>query len=107
MRTARAPSLRARLLLTFLLPTLALLVVATGMAYALSRSILEDELGRGLAAQAAASAAQLSTDRLLLLQPGDEGSRTYRNLSHTLDDLRRATQARRIFAFDSEGHALV
>ena len=99
------PSLRTRLLLIFLLPTLGLFLLAGATAYVGARQLLEDELGRALAGQGAAVASQLSSERVLMLQPGDDNTRTFRNLSRTVEELRAATGARRIFVFDTAGRA--
>jgi signal transduction histidine kinase len=98
-------SLRSRLLAAFLLPTLGLFVVAGLAGYALSRGILEDELGRSLTAIAATAASRVNGERLLTIDPGaDEGgSRTYRNVLRELTEMRDAAGARRLVAFDREG----
>ncbi|MBI3181863.1 MAG: HAMP domain-containing protein [Myxococcales bacterium] len=99
-------SLRSRLLATFLLPTLALLALLGALGYVLARSVLEDELGRSLAAVAASAATQVNGERLLTIVRDDdagEGTRTYRNILRQLTSVREAAGARRIFAFDSRG----
>ncbi|MFZ5472182.1 MAG: ATP-binding protein [Myxococcota bacterium] len=99
-------SLRSRLLAAFLLPALALFGVAGWAGYTLSRGILEDELGHSLSAIAAAAASQLSGERLLSIEPGDdagEGTRTHRNLLRQLTEVKAAAGARRVFAFDALG----
>jgi signal transduction histidine kinase len=97
-------------LAAFLLPTLALLAGAGYAGYAVTRSILDEELGRSLSATAAAAAAQLSAERLLSIEPDDdqgEGTRTFRNIHRDLTDLRLAVGARRVFAFDADGRVRV
>jgi signal transduction histidine kinase len=98
-------SLRARFLAAFLLPALGLFAAAGLAGYALSRGILEDELGRSLASVAAAAASQVNGERMLTIEPGDDadGTRTYRNLSKLLTELRDAAGARRLVAFDRDG----
>lgn len=103
-------SLRARLLATFLLPTLALLGVFGLAAFFLARNILEDELGRSLSALAGAAAAELNAERLLTIAPEDdrgEGTRTFRNIHRQLTSVKEASGARRIFAFDLAGSVRV
>ena len=102
-------SLRARLLAAFVLPTLALFGLAGAAGYGLARGLLEDELGRSLAAVAGATASQVSAERLLGISAGDDeaGTRTYRNLHRQLDDARVAAGVRRVFAFDREGRVRV
>lgn len=104
-RERKTRSVRSRLLTAFLAPSLLLFALAGTGTYYGARQILEDELGRSLSAQAAAAASQLSAERLLTLEPGDETSqtRTYRNLLRTVEEIRVATQARRVFAFDARG----
>jgi signal transduction histidine kinase len=102
-------SLRARLLAAFLMPTLLLFAVAGAAGYAASRRILEDELGRSLSSVAAAASAQLSAERLLAIEPGDdvEQTRTYRNVLRQLTEVRDAAGARRVFAVDAQGRVRV
>ncbi len=98
-------SLRWQLIAAFLLPTLGLFAVAGGLGYTLSRQILEDELGRSLCAVAAATASQVSAERMLTIEPGDDGrgTRTYRNLVRQLTEIRNASAFRRVFAVDKQG----
>src|SRR5579871_5950303 len=102
-------SLRLRLLAAFLLPALALFAGAGLAGYALSRRILEDELGKSLTAIAAEAASQVSAERLLTLEVGDDaaGTRTYRNILRQLTEMRDAAGARRIVAFDAAGRVRV
>ncbi len=102
-------SIRSRLLWAFLGSSLLLFAAAGVTGYALARRALEDELGRSLQAIAAASASQLSAERLLSIEPGDEvtQTRTYRNLERQLLELRDASAARRIFAVDRDGRVRV
>ena len=98
-------SLSARLLLAFLLPTLLFLALAGASVYALARAILEDELGASLSALAAATASQVSGERMLTIEPGDDvsGTRTWRNLVRLLDGVRKASGVRRVYAVDAQG----
>ncbi len=102
-------SLRSQLLAAFLLPTLALFAMAGGAGYALSRQILEQELGRSLSAVAAAAASQVGGDRLLTVEPEDDRkqTRTYRSLLRLLNEVRVASSTRRIFAVDLDGRVRV
>ena len=104
-------SLSSRLLAAFLLPTLVFLLLTGAAGYQLSRALLEEELGTSLSALAAATASQLSGERMLAVQPGDDlpetPSRTWRNLSRTLEEVRQASGARRVFAVDVEGRVRV
>ncbi|HVE84101.1 MAG TPA: ATP-binding protein [Myxococcales bacterium] len=102
-------SLRSRLLVAFLVPALALSAVSSAVGYVVSRRILEEELGGSLSAVAAAAAAQVSGDRLLSIEPGDDvtGTRTWRNLRALLAEVQHAAGARRAFAFDVQGRLRV
>jgi len=102
-------SLRFRLLVAFLVPALALFAVSSAVGYVVSRRILEDQLGRSLSAVAAAGAAQVSGERFLSIEPGDDvtGTRTWRNLRTLLTEVQQAAGARRVFAFDAQGRLRV
>lgn len=98
-------SLSARLLLAFLLPTLALFGLTGASGYTLARSILEEELGQSLSAVAAATASQVSGERMLTIEPGDDvqGTRTWRNLTRLLGEVQQASGVRRVFLVDAQG----
>jgi len=98
-------SLSARLLLAFLLPALGFFGLLGTVGYALARSILEEELGQSLSAVAAATASQVNGERMLTLEPGDDvqGTRTWRNLTRLLDEVRQASGVRRVYAVDLQG----
>ena len=98
-------SLSARLLLAFLLPTLALFGLTGAAGYTLARSILEEELGQSLSAIAAATASQVSGERMLTIEPGDDvqGTRTWRNLTRLLGEVQQASGVRRVFLVDLQG----
>jgi signal transduction histidine kinase len=98
-------SLSARLLLAFLLPTLALFGLTGAAGYTLARSILEEELGQSLSAIAAATASQVSGERMLTIEPGDDvqGTRTWRNLTRLLGEVQQASGLRRVFLVDVQG----
>ncbi len=98
-------SLRSQLLAAFLLPSLSLFAIAGFSGYALSRRILEDQLGHSLSMTAAAAASQISADRMLTIEPDDDrkGTRTYRNLQRQLTEIRDAAMVRRVFAVDRQG----
>ncbi|MGV3620662.1 MAG: ATP-binding protein [Archangium sp.] len=101
-------SLRARLLLAFLLPALLVLAVGGYLLFRASRNTLEEELGRSLAAVAASVASQLKAERVLSIEAGDasgEGSRTWRSLNSQLLDVKQRTRVRRIYVVDGEKRA--
>jgi signal transduction histidine kinase len=98
-------SLSERLLLAFLLPTLAFFGLTGVAGYALARAALEEELGQSLSAVAAAAASQVSGERMLTIEPGDDasGTRTWRNLTRLLGEVRDASGMRRVYAVDLQG----
>ena len=103
-------SLRARLLVAFLLPTLVLLSLGGFLLYRASRDVLEDELGAALSTVAASVAAQVRAERVLPLTSEDaqgEGSRTYRSLWAQLSEVKERTQVRRVLVFDAEHRAKI
>jgi signal transduction histidine kinase len=100
-------SLLTKLLAAYLAPTLALLVLAPLIGYSVSRRSLKAEVGARLVSTASAAAATLKPDLLLLLQPGDEDTRNYRNLLARLEALRAGTRAERLYAFDPQHRLLV
>src|SRR5262249_3687424 len=103
-RDVRLPIL-VRLLAETLVPTVATFAGFGLLADYAAQRALEDELGRRLTAvaQAAAPAAgAVRGERVDLLGPGDEASRTYRNVRRKLGELMAATAAARIYVFDAE-----
>ncbi|MFT3840882.1 MAG: HAMP domain-containing sensor histidine kinase [Myxococcaceae bacterium] len=100
-------TLRFRLLLAFLLPAALLLGLGGFGAYRFARHILEDELGNSLSALAAATAANLSAERVMSLTEQDQDSRTYRSLSRQLNEVKTAAGVRRVLVFDRDGRARV
>lgn len=98
-------SLSARLLVAFLLPTLLVLALTGTAVYALARAALEEELGQSLSALAAATASQVSAERMLLIEPGDDvqATRTWRNLVRLLEEVQRASGLRRVYVVDRQG----
>ena len=100
--------LRGRLLLAFLVPTLLVLGLGGFLLFRASRNVLEEELGRSLADQAATIASQLKAERVLAIEAGDdegEGSRTWRSLTTQLQETRTRTSLRRVFVVDLERRA--
>jgi signal transduction histidine kinase len=87
--------LRTQLLIALVGPAT---LVLGGSLIALDRSTqgaLEGALGRRLTSVAEA-AVTLSSPRVLMLEPGDDASRTARNVRRKLEELRRATKVARI-----------
>ncbi len=106
----RGLGLRAKLLLTFLVPTCVVLAGGGLGLYRTSRGVLERQLGEALAGTAASIASQLKAERVLSLTPEDaegEGSRTYRSLKAQLAEVKAAAELKRILVFDMAHRARV
>jgi signal transduction histidine kinase len=99
---ARRVPILAKLLLAYLVPTVATFAGFGFYAHLVAQRALEEELGRRLAAIAASAAAQVADENVGLLQPGDEETRTYRNLKKRLSELRDASGVSRIYLFASD-----
>jgi signal transduction histidine kinase len=93
----------AKLLGAYLVPTVATFAGFGLLAHFVARHALEEELGRRLMSVAAAAAAEIADENVALLGPGDEATRTYRNVQKRLDELRLATGVARIYVFDAAG----
>jgi signal transduction histidine kinase len=93
-------SLRWKLVVASLLPSAAIFAGGMWLASAYARQVVESELGARLVAVAQVAATTLPVDRLLLLQVGDEGTRTYQHLQARLQEMKRATQAARMYVVD-------
>lgn len=95
-------SLRARLLVTFLVPALLFFTAAGFVGYTLSRRIIEDELGKSLSRIAGAASSQLNGDLILTIEPGDDRTetRTYKKTRDTLAELHKGAGLRRLFIVD-------
>jgi signal transduction histidine kinase len=93
----------AKLLVAYLVPTVATFAGFGLLAHWVARGALEEELGRRLTSVAASAAAQVGDENLALLQPGDESTRTYRNTQKRLETLRAASGVARIYVFAPDG----
>lgn len=98
----RSRSLLLRLLVAYLLPTLALIGVFGWLVHRVAASALEGSLGRRLVGIAQAAAVQLRPSSLGFLSPGDDASRTARRLRHKLTLLERRTRVARLMVLDRE-----
>ena len=97
----------ARLAAAYLLPSLLGLAALGFWVDALAGRALEEELGRKVTAVAAAAAATMPAERIAFLRPGDEDTRTWRNLHERLEEVRHATGLRRRVLFGADERALV
>ena len=87
--------LRAQLILALVLPAIIVLASTTFLAEIAITRALDDSLGERLIAVASAGAA-LSNERLLLLEPGDDDSRTAERSRLRLGELARQTGAEQV-----------
>lgn len=103
----RSLSIRTRLIFLFTLQ-IVIIFFAGGfyLDWRLQRT-LEGELADKLQSLAAAAALQVDAELLLNLTPGDEESRTYKNIRSQLHSLMLQTGARRIFVFSKDRRSLV
>lgn len=95
-------SLLTKLLLAILIPTVISFAGFAVLGHFAAARALEAELGRRLAGIAAVAATQLSEESVALLAPGDEESRTYRNLRRRLTEMRDAAGVARIYLFAAD-----
>ncbi len=87
--------LRAQLIIALVLPAVVVLAGATFLAEIAVTGALDQSLGERLIAVASAGAA-LSNERLLLLEPGDDESRTAERSRARLSELARQTGAEQV-----------
>lgn len=92
-------SLLTKLLLAILIPTVLTFAGFGLLGHFAAARALEAELGRRLQGIAAVVASQTSADSVALLQPGDEQSRTYRNILRRLTEARDAAGVARVYIF--------
>ncbi|MFQ5652139.1 MAG: ATP-binding protein [bacterium] len=100
-------SIQTRLVFLFTLQVV-LIVLAAGFYLDWQvRETLEEELSEKLEHLAATAALHIDPDLLALISPGDEATRTYRNVQTELRALQRAASARRIYLFSQDRTSLV
>jgi signal transduction histidine kinase len=106
-----APPLRSRLwirlLIAYFIPTAAVGAGIGLLAYQASRNTMENQLGEALVSVARTAALQVGRQRAVALQPGEEHSRTHKNLTEKLTHLQQATRVERIVLFDRRERALL
>lgn len=98
-------SLRGRLLLAFLGPSVIFLLALGLLAVYAARATLEDEVGARLADTAATAAALLPGGVIARYTPGNE--RTHASLQSKLASVRDRVGARRVFLVTLDGRSLV
>lgn len=101
--------LRAGLVIAFLVPAVAIWIAASWFTHARTRSLLDAQVGEGLVAVAAAAASQISAERVLAIQPGDDvaGLRSWTHLAEQLETLRTEAGLRRAVVVDLQGRVRV
>lgn len=109
MRVVVRQTLRNKLVVVFLVPTLLIVLGYGALAYAVARQGLEDELGKRIEAIAQTLSAQLSGgfDAAQLSRLDDSKRRTRENFAARLERARQATGSRRIFIVDQRLNSLV
>jgi signal transduction histidine kinase len=105
-RPRPALTILVKLLLAYVLPTLALFSLFAYFAYDNARRDLEAELGTRLASIAASTATQIRGKYLLSLAPGDESDRAYLNTKRKLEAIKTATELERLFVFRADHTSL-
>ena len=103
----RPLSIRTRLIFLFTLQIIILLSVGGFYLDWRLRQTLENELSHKLESLARAAALQIDGILVETLTPGDESSRTYRNLKQQLQAVQAATGARRLYLFSNLRTSLV
>jgi signal transduction histidine kinase len=106
MAGSRRIPIALKLLAVYLVPTVITFAGFSWLVHVSASRSLEDELGRRLVGVAATAATLIDPDELSLLQPGDEQTRTYRNLKRRLDELVAASGMSRIYVFDGDDQSL-
>ncbi len=95
-------SLLSKLLLGILTPTVLTFAGFAVLGHYAAARALEAELGRRLSGIAAVAATQIAEESVALLSPGDEQSRTYRNLRRRLIEIRDASGVARVYLFAAD-----
>ncbi len=97
-------SLRARMLLSVLVPALLFVGAIVGLASFAARSALEDEIGMRLQDTAATAAATLPTGLVARFSP--DKTRTQQNLRARLARVAEVSAARRVFLVTPDGRSI-
>jgi signal transduction histidine kinase len=88
--------LLAKLLVAMLVPAVLALALFGAAAHELARGLLEAELGRRLATAASSVSMLVLPEQLAAIGAGDEGSNTYANLRHRVEQARDRLGVRRV-----------
>ena len=90
-------SIQSRLIFIFVLLTVIVVGGSGFFLYWKAKTSLKDELGNKLMAVAGSIASQIDGQTVMSLKPGDEESRTYRNIQRRLASIRDRTEVKRIY----------
>ncbi|MCG3172213.1 MAG: Adaptive-response sensory-kinase SasA [Myxococcota bacterium] len=99
-------SIRAKLLLAFVLPLAVVIPGLSWLGYGVVREGFEQELGARLIAVARSIATQKGIEYVKTLAAGDDDVNTARNIQERLTRAVKATGVARAYIFDREGRAL-
>ena len=99
--------IRNKLIATFLVPLLILIIIAGVIIYFIAYRGFEEELSRKLIAIGFAATTRFHPDSVALLEPGDESTRLYQSTQKKLLELCNLTTINRIYLFKSDNTSLV
>ncbi len=104
MPAPRRPGLTilVKLILAYVVPTVALFALFAGIAHEIARDNLDDELGQRLSAVAASAATQLRDPSLARLEPGSEDDLRYQRCRARLGEVAKAAGVARIYVFNRD-----
>ncbi len=106
-RGVRRGRIERRLVISFVL-LVALVVVGSGwVLYERTLDNLERQMGNHLMSEVGLIASGISGDIIVVLRPGYETYRFYRNSTNRLRRAQEMVGARRIYVFDRDGHSLL
>lgn len=94
--------LLAKLLVAMLVPAVLALALFGAAAHELARGLLEAELGRRLATAASSVSMLVLPEQISAIGVGDEGSNTYANLRHRVDQARDRLGVRRVLLVSAD-----
>ncbi|MDW7680760.1 MAG: HAMP domain-containing protein, partial [bacterium] len=100
-------SIRARLILLFIVAIIFIFFIAGYYLLWEIRAILDEALGKNMETMAKVIALEIDPNFLAYLQPGDENSRTYQNLQSRFLRFQSSSNVSRIYLFDRELQSIV
>jgi len=95
-------SIRTRLILLFIISFFVIFAIAGYYLLWQIRATLDEALGKNLEAMAATFALQIDPAFLAYIQPGDEYTRTYRNIINLLQKFQLETGVTRVYLFGND-----